>query len=152
MKPLFAVFSFIILLSNFSFSQNEVVKRTEYFNLQKGIAIKGYDPVEFFNSSKATQANGTIFYEYNGVKYFFTSSKNLLQFKATPSKFEPKYGGWCAFHMSKDASRVAANPQCFTVQDGKLYFFASDSDKKEWIKNNNVKKTEGDLNWASITE
>ncbi len=149
MKSLFSIISFTALVFTFSFAQdNVVVKRTSHFNLEKSIAIKGYDPVVFFNTDKATQANGTITHEYNGVKYFFTSTKNLNQFKTTPSKFEPQYGGWCASHMGIDGSQVESNPQCFTVNDGKLYLFASAKDKNQWEKKS--METEGNNNWNDI--
>ena len=46
-----------------------------HFNLNRGIALKGFDPVSFFTKDAATQANGTISYTYNGVKYFFANSR-----------------------------------------------------------------------------
>ena len=151
MKSLFSIISFTVFVFTFSFAQdNAAVKRASHFDLQKGIAIKGYDPISFFNTDRAIQANGSIAYEYNGVKYFFTSSKNLNQFKTTPSKFEPQYGGWCALHMSVDGSRVKANPQHFTVHDGKLYFFASAKDKYQWEENSMERK--GDTHWSSIMD
>jgi YHS domain-containing protein len=151
MKSLFSIISLSILVSTFSFAQNDVIdKRTSNFNLQKGVAIKGYDPIAFFNTNKATQANGSITHEYNGVKYFFTSTKNLDQFKSTPSKFEPQYGGWCAFHMSVNGARVEANPQHFTTHNGKLYFFASADDKYKWEEKS--METEGNMNWNSIMD
>ena len=150
MKPLFVIFTLTILLPTFSVAQDKATKRTEYFNLQKGVAIKGYDPIVFFNNDRAVQANGTIVYEYNGVKYFFTSSKNLKQFKTTPSKFEPQYGGWCALNMSESGNRVEANPQYFTIHNGKLYFFSSVKNKYEWEKKS--MESDGDNNWNSIMD
>lgn len=151
MKPLFAIIAFTIFATNLSFAQ-DASKRSENFNLQRGIAIKGYDPIEFFNQDRAVQANGTISYEYNGVKYFFTSTKNLAQFKSTPTKFEPQYGGWCAYNMSKDGSRVAGNPQHFSILDGKLYFFASDNEKMTWLKEKNALKDEADNYWSVVMD
>jgi YHS domain-containing protein len=151
MKSLFSILSFSVLLTTLSFSQDNVVtKRTSHFNLQKGIAVKGYDPIVFFKANKATQANGAIACEYNGVKYFFTSTKNLNQFKSTPTRFEPQYGGWCALHMSVDGTQVRANPRHFTVHKGKLYFFASAENKSQWEKNS--MEREGNVNWENIMD
>lgn len=153
MKSLFLIITATILSINFLFAQtNEIERRAENFFLQKGIALKGYDPIAFFNQSRAVQANGTIIYAYNGVKYFFTSSNHLNQFKTTPDKFEPKYGGWCAYHMSKKGNKVAANPQHFSILNGRLYFFDSGDSKYKWENGIKQLKKEADNNWNKFMQ
>lgn len=134
----------IVGLSTISFAQSN---RSENFNLQHGIAIKGFDPVTYFATGQPVRANGSIAYTYNGIKYFFASTKNLAQFKTTPGKYEPQYGGWCAYHMGLNGEKVAADPEIYVVHKGKLYFFDSEASKLQWEADEHTPK--GDENWIA---
>jgi YHS domain-containing protein len=142
------VFFILVLASTSAFAQNNDIRNNNY-NLTKGIAAEGFDPVTLFIKKKAVRANGSISYTYKGVKYFFTSSKNLNQFKNTPSKFEPQYGGWCAYQMSFNGKKVASKAYIFTVKNNKLYFFESKKSMRRWLATEELKK-KADLNWVSI--
>src|SRR5688572_29559762 len=72
--------------------------RQKHFNVKKNIALEGYDPVSYF-VGKPLEGSTQFKYEYKGVTYLFNSGSNLSKFKATPDKYEPAYGGWCAFAM-----------------------------------------------------
>ena len=61
--------------------------------------------------------------EYQDIKYKFISKENLNKFLATPEKFLPEYGGWCAYAMALNGSKVKINPKSFQIHDGKLYLF-----------------------------
>ena len=140
------LFSLIFATNNYA---QEKINRNEHFNLNRGIALQGFDPVTFFTQTEAVRANGSISYTYNGVKYFFSSTKNLTQFKNTPSKFEPQYGGWCAYHMSVDGNKIAASAEFFTIKNGKLYFFNSKESQQNWLIEEELKE-QADQNWSAI--
>jgi YHS domain-containing protein len=142
------VFLILVFASTSVFAQNDDT-RNNNLNLTKGIAAGGFDPVTLFTQKKAVRANGSISYTYKGVKYFFTSSKNLKQFKNTPSKFEPQYGGWCAYQMSFNGKKIASKAFIFTVKNDKLYFFESKISMKKWLAEEELKK-QADLNWVYI--
>ena len=97
-------------------------QRQHLFNLKKRtLAIKGFDPVSYF-SGKPVKGKKANSYTHAGVTYYFASPNNLNQFKLTPQKYTPAFGGWCAYAMIK-GQKVDINPKTFKIVDGKLYLF-----------------------------
>src|SRR5438876_1221409 len=66
-----------------------------------GLAIQGYDPVGFFTEHRAVKGNPQFSSTYNGAKYNFASAANKATFDASPAKYEPQFGGFCAYAASK---------------------------------------------------
>ncbi|MEL6329826.1 MAG: YHS domain-containing (seleno)protein [Planctomycetota bacterium] len=88
------------------------------------LAIGGYDPVAYFPEGGAKPAKGkkSITLEHRGVKYRFASESNLELFKSNPNKYEPAYGGWCAYAAAKE-TYTEPNPKRFKIQGGRLLLF-----------------------------
>ena len=118
---------FITLLSAFltmnALADTEA-QRKEHYNLSGGLAIQGYDPVAYF-SGAPKKGNPNFSYKLDGVTYRFASAKNREAFKANPEKYEPQYGGWCAYALSDGNGKVKINPDSYKIIDGKLYLFFS---------------------------
>ncbi len=134
------------------FSQNST-ENSNHFNLNKGIAVQGYDPVSYFKSGRAEKGNSTISSNHNGATYYFTSQENKNQFLKNPTQYEPQYGGWCAFAMGDYGKKVEINPETFKIVDGKLYLFYNaylNNTLKSWNKDEINLKTKADNNWAKI--
>src|SRR6266581_2233702 len=89
----------LLFVSLVAFSQREDTRKKN-FNIKKNIAIEGYDPVSYFDN-KPTEGESKWTFTYQGVTYQFSSAANLARFKANPEKYEPAYGGWCAFAMGE---------------------------------------------------
>lgn len=95
----------------------------EYLNLGKNdLAIKGYDPVSYFMESGPKEGSKELSFSYKGANYHFVSQANLNTFKADPEKYEPEYGGWCAYAMAKGYT-ADINPETYKILDGKLLLF-----------------------------
>ena len=84
------------------------------------VILKGYDPVAYFNQGKAVMGNPSITSKYNGATYLFASGEDKAEFDRSPAKFEPQYGGYCAYSMSK-SERHGIDPKAFHIYKGKLY-------------------------------
>ena len=112
----------MILIFGIAFAQNEG-KRISQYNLENKVAIKGYDPVGYFTQKKAIKGKKEISSSYEGVTYQFSSNENKETFLKNPSKYEPQYGGWCAYAMGSAGGKVEINPETFKIIDGKLYLF-----------------------------
>ncbi|MHA7100250.1 YHS domain-containing (seleno)protein [Roseivirga pacifica] len=95
---------------------------TKHYNLKRGIAIQGYDPVSYFEKGEAEKGLESIQYKYNGATYLFASSAHKQAFEANPAQYEPTYGGYCAYAMA-DGNKVKIDPKTFKLLDGKLYLF-----------------------------
>lgn len=127
------------------------------FNLDKHkLAIEGYDPVAYFSEGggKPLKGSDKITLTHRGVVYRFASEANKALFAKTPDKFEPQYGGWCAWAMAQ-GEKVEVDPKSFKITDGKLYLFYKSffSDTREkWLKDEFVSTKKADANWKSILE
>jgi len=111
------------VLATTQVSAQSVTKRTKEFNLEKGLAIQGYDPVAYFTQKKAVKGKTSIATTFEGVTYYFTSNENKEIFKKNPSGYEPQYGGWCAYAMGANGEKVEVDPETFKIVNGKLYLF-----------------------------
>lgn len=150
MKNLF--FTLLVLFSIISFGQNNT-KRTKQFNLESSLAIQGYDPVAYFKSNKALKGIKEFSYAFEGVTYHFTTKENKDEFQKTPQKYEPQYGGWCAYAMGSSGDKVEINPETFKIVDGKLYLFYNaffNNTLKSWNKDEKNLKSKADTNWKKI--
>ncbi len=85
-----------------------------------GVAIRGYDPVAYHTEGKPVAGDAAITFDYKGATWRFASEKNRDLFAAHPDKYEPAYGGYCAFGAG-NGYLVKTEPEAFTIVDGKLY-------------------------------
>ena len=142
----------IAFLSMTTFGQN-AAKRISNYNLEKKVAIQGYDPVAYFVQKKAVKGKSTLVSTYDGVVYHFSSQANKDLFLKNPSSYEPQYGGWCAFAMGDYGEKVEINPETFKIIDGKLYLFYNaffNNTLKSWNKDETNLKKKADTNWKKI--
>lgn len=142
----------LLFVSVFSFAQNDS-KRIAQYNVENKVAIQGYDPVAYFNQGKALKGKKEISALYQGVIYKFLSNENKDAFLKNPSKYEPQYGGWCAYAMGSAGEKVVINPETFKIIDGKLYLFYNEyfnNTLKSWNKDENNLKSKADTNWKKF--
>lgn len=128
--------------------------RASQFNLSKGIAIGGYDPVSYFDG-KPLPGSADQEYEYLGVRYRFSSGQNLSRFKQDPNKYEPAYGGWCAYAMGKSGEKVKIDPLTYKVLNGRLYLFYNfwgNNTLQDWNKDEQHLKQAADRNWKKFVQ
>lgn len=129
-------------------------ERVKQFNLGNDhIAINGYDPVAYFTENKAKEGNKSIKADYEGVTYYFTSEKDKSLFTTHPRKYEPEYGGWCAYAMGAKGEKVEVDPETFKIINGKLYLFYNrffNNTLKSWNKDEANLKKKADINWSGF--
>jgi YHS domain-containing protein len=98
-----------------------------------GPAILGYDPVAYFTDGKPVKGSDKLSHEWMGAKWWFATQAHLDAFKATPEKYAPQYGGYCAYGVSQD-HLVSIEPDKFKVIDGKLYLNYDADVQARWVK------------------
>ncbi len=145
---------FAALWSLVSLAQDAASIRKKQFNVNdEGIAIKGYDPVSYFKTNTAIKGKKELAVYHQGVLYHFSTAENKEEFKKNPGKYEPEYGGWCAYAMGAKAEKVSIDPETFKIVNGKLYLFYNrnfNNTLKSWNKDEAGLKTKADVNWKSI--
>ena len=114
-NPMKQLLCALVLLSISSFAH-----AGKYFATD-GIAIRGYDPVGYFENDQALQGSKDFQYQWSEVTWYFSSAKHRDLFKAEPEKYAPQFGGYCALGAAHFGA-VPTNPEAFTIHKGKLYF------------------------------
>ncbi|KYP13696.1 YHS domain-containing (seleno)protein [Flavihumibacter sp. CACIAM 22H1] len=148
MKPLF---SFVYLL--FLYLPARPQTAATHWNLEKGMALQGYDAVAYHSQQKAVKGTARFAVTHLGAVWLFASAENKEIFRKNPEKFEPAYGGWCAFAMGDSGKKVEVDPDTFKLIDGKLYLFYNKyftNTLLSWNKKESVLKAKGDANWEKI--
>jgi YHS domain-containing protein len=145
----------VFLLSVISgYSQTDAL-RVKNFNLDNGVAIKGYDPVSYFTLNKAVKGKTEFSAFYHGINYRFSTATDQQLFQANPAKYEPQYGGWCAYAMGHDGSKVEIDPETFKIINGKLFLFYNrffNNTLKTWNQNESNLHSHADANWQKIVQ
>jgi len=86
------------------------------------LGLAGYSPVSYIEKKRAEPGSPRFSAEHEGVTYFFTSGEQRKTFLASPERFLPAYGGYCAFGCSVE-SRFVPDPNSFEIIDGRLHLF-----------------------------
>jgi YHS domain-containing protein len=118
-------------------------------NTEQGLAIKGYDPVAYFTTGKPTPGVTQFTTTYKGATYRFASAENRARFIATPEKFVPQYGGYCAYAIA--LNKIAdIDPDEWAIVNDKLYLNNGFLAQTLWSfdKSGNIAK--GDQNWPLV--
>lgn len=121
-------------------------------NLDKaGVAIQGYDPVAFFTDNKPVKGKPELVVRHNGASYYFASREHREQFKADPAKYEPAFGGYCAYGVSRN-KLVEVDVDAFQIVDGKLLLQYSKGVRDDFNKDTKGNLTKAEANWPGLVE
>ena len=143
-----------------SITEPSPVRNISEYSLQEkkdNLAIKGYDPVAYFKEGGSTPTKGkkSISIRYKDVTYYFASEEHKKLFQSNPAKYEPAYGGWCAWAMSDGGGKTEINPKTFIVRDNRLYLFYNGflgNTKKMWEEHDhNELSNEADTQWKRVS-
>ena len=131
----------------------QIPLRLKHYNIEKNIAIKGYDAVAYFTQNKAMKGDKKFAATIEGITYYFSTQLNKDLFLKDPKKYEPQYGGWCAYAMGAANEKVEIDPETFTIKNGKLYLFYHswiNNTLTKWNKDEVNLNTKADKNWGTI--
>ncbi len=113
-----------------------------------GLAAHGYDVVSYFKG-QPTVGTDAFAVAYDGATYRFADQANLDAFNAEPTKFEPAYGGFCAYGAAV-GKKFDGDPRYWKIVDGRLYLNLNGDIQSKWSEDiaGNIKKA--DSNWTNI--
>jgi YHS domain-containing protein len=121
-------------------------------NLDKtGVAIQGYDPVAFFTDNKPVMGKPEFPARNNGALYYFASKEHRDLFKAAPSKYEPAFGGYCAYGVSRN-KLVEIDVEAFQIVDGRLLLQYSKGVRNDFNKDTKANLGKAEANWSALVE
>ncbi|HMG83536.1 MAG TPA: YHS domain-containing (seleno)protein [Ferruginibacter sp.] len=156
MKKFFTILTaafFLLFLSNKIYAQQAI--RVAQFNTEKGLAIQGYDPVAYFTQSKAVKGNSDLSVNADGITYYFATAEDRELFKKDRKKYEPQYGGWCAYAMGANGEKVDIDPETFKILNGKLYLFYHswvNNTLNKWNADEKNLQPKADASWAKFVK
>jgi YHS domain-containing protein len=124
----------------------------KYFNNlnAEGVILDGYDAVAFFTDNKPVKGDAKYQYNYQGAVYYFASQEHLDLFKANPKKYEPQFGGWCAYAVS--LGRIAPiDVNTFSIVDGRLFIQHNQRAVNGWNKDVPGNIVKADKYWPAVS-
>ncbi|MBI1369832.1 MAG: hypothetical protein GC162_14400 [Planctomycetes bacterium] len=117
-----------------------------------GVALKGYDPVAYFDGGNPTPGRKDLTAEHDGVTYRFATEAHREAFIASPEKYAPQYGGWCAKAIA-EGKKVEINPKTFKITNGRLFLFYNGllgNALPPWTADEANYIVKADANWPTI--
>jgi len=121
-------------------------------NLDKnGVAIQGYDPVAFFTQSKPVLGNPQFQSSYKGATYYFVSAEDKKAFDAAPAKYEPQFGGFCAYGVA-NGKTVPIKVEAFQIVNGRLLLQYDLDVRDKFNKDQAGNLQKADQNWPGLLE
>jgi YHS domain-containing protein len=85
-----------------------IVRKPAEWNLgDQRLAIEGYDAVAYFPEGGGQPKSGdaALQVEHGGVLYRFATAAHRDLFLKDPARYEPAFGGWCAYAMGQKRAR-----------------------------------------------
>lgn len=134
---------FYLLTSSPAFAIEPVNKTPD------GVAIKGYDPVAYFTDSKPVKGGKDFEYVWMGAKWRFSTAGHRDLFIKNPDKYAPKYGGYCAYAVSRGTT-ADIDPAAWSIVDGRLYLNLNKKVQDKWSEDIPGYIKKADRKWPKI--
>lgn len=116
-----------------------------------GLAIKGYDPVAYFEGSGPIKGNKSFAHTWKGARWLFASEEHRARFAAEPEKFAPQYGGYCAWAVAQGYT-ADIDPTAWRVVEGRLYLNYDANVQEKWLKDVPGHIRKADENWPKLRD
>ncbi len=85
----------------------------------------------------------------DGCQLVFFKPGNKDAFKATPEKYAPQYGGYCAYGLA-DGHKAPTSADAWTIIDGKLYLNYNKDVRQSWNKKQKEYIQTANTNWPKL--
>jgi hypothetical protein len=123
----------------------------EPVNATGGVAIGGYDAVAYFTDSLPVRGLRRHRQLWNGATWLFASEQHRAAFAGDPERYAPRYGGFCAYGVARDA-KVTIDPTAWSIVDGRLYLNYDNAVRSEWLKDPTGYIEAADGNWPHLAK
>lgn len=116
---------------------------------EAGIALRGFDPVAYFDEGEPVRGTHLYTAEYDGATYRFSSEANRDIFMAEPAAFAPQFGGFCAMGVAL-GRKLDGDPEIWRIVDGKLYLNVNQQVSVAWQRDIPGNIARAEENWPEI--
>lgn len=113
------------------------------------VGVGGYDPVAYFTENRAVRGTTQHRITHQGVEYRFANAANLAAFRATPARYLPQYGGYCAWAVGNGYT-APGDPRHWRIVDGRLFLNYNGDVQRQWDANRANLIRQADTNWPGV--
>jgi hypothetical protein len=129
-------------------SAKESAIHTGFFS---SLAVGGYDPVAYFTKGQPVEGRKEFQTRWRDAEWRFASAENRDLFVASPEKYAPQYGGYCAWAVAQGYT-ASGDPQRWKIVGGKLYLNYDDEVQRKWEKDVPGFIASADRNWPTVLD
>jgi hypothetical protein len=119
------------------------------YKTSDGYAIRGYDPVAYFEQSRPVHGLPQFTFRWKDATWLFASAENRDRFAADPEKYAPQFGGYCSYAVSQGHT-ASIDPEAWKIVDGKLYLNYSKGVQKTWEQDVPGYIEKANKNWPEL--
>lgn len=133
-------------------TESETSENTSASNIyqEQGLAIKGYDPVAYFEKSMPVMGKPEFSHTWQNATWQFSNAEYLNEFKASPEKYAPQYGGYCAMGVAAADKLLPGDPAAWKIVEGKLYLNSDSKIQEAWLKDVPNHIATADQKWPTL--
>ena len=137
MKKWLTIGLFVVIVAIGGFAVTKKVSPISWgwwgdINTSSGLALAGYDPVAYFDVGRPMSGESQFSYKWGGAIWQFAYERNRDLFVQSPESYAPQFGGFCSFAAGKGVT-ADISPDAWHIDNGKLYLFADQSVRNEWV-------------------
>jgi YHS domain-containing protein len=114
-----------------------------------GVAAGGHDPVAYVTEGRARLGDPKLTAVFNGATHRFVSKENLDTFSREPSRWQPAFGGFCAYAVSLDKV-VETDGTVFEIVEGRLLLQRTEDAKRKFDRDPSANLGKADENWPAL--
>jgi hypothetical protein len=118
---------------------------------EQGLALGGFDPVAFHVQQAAVMGDGGITSTFRGAVYRFASTEHKDLFDASPEKYVPAYGGFCAMGVAMN-QLYPVEIDTWQIVEGRLILNKNRDVRAMFDANRDANLARADANWPKLVE
>lgn len=120
-----------------------------YYLNGEGVALRGYDPVAYFEDEVAIRGSLQHEASWDGARWRFETERSREVFLEDPERFQPEYGGFCAEGVARGFLRIS-DPTVWVMVNGRLFFHYTVAAQNRWADDIRGNMRTGDENWPGL--
>jgi YHS domain-containing protein len=115
------------------------------------LALHGYDPVAYFQLGKPVRGDAKFATTHDGAAYRFASEEHLHAFEATPARYVPQFGGYCAYGAAV-GKKFDGDPLQWAIEDDRLYLNLNADIRALWVEDIPGNIRDAREHWTAIRD
>lgn len=115
------------------------------------LALKGYDPVSYFDPGHPEKGSAEFSAAFNGSTYWFTNAEHKALFVANSDHYAPMFNGYCTVQVSRGV-KYEADPEAWAITDGKLWVFGGKKGEARFREQTPDIIAKAAENWPAVSQ